>query len=93
MENVEMELIDKEKVLKENIKDIAQLDEAILLIEDQQSALAAEKEMIEGVMQSSQIDKTEKKIDSMECEKKLCHKDGICGSESANGKFKMRVQL
>lgn len=56
MEHVETALIDKEKILKENIKDIAQLDEAILLIEDQQSALFAEKEKIEGgIIKSSQI--------------------------------------
>lgn len=106
MEHVEMELIDKEKVLKEKIKDIAHLDETILLIEDQQSALTAEKEKIEGgITKSSQIDekcvtttnKAEKKIDSSDREAKMyqkfTHKDGISGSESANGKFIMRVQI
>lgn len=42
-----MELIDKEKVLKENIKDIAQMDEALLLIDEQYNNLASERKQIE----------------------------------------------
>lgn len=105
MEHVEMELIDKEKVLKENIKDIAQLDEAILLIEDQQHTLSAEKEKIEGgIMKRLQIDdkcstttnNADMRTDSSECETKIykfTHKDGISGVESTNGKFIMRIQI
>lgn len=106
MEHVEIELIDKEKVLKENIKDIAQLDEAILLIEHQQHAITAEKEKFEGdIMKSLQID--EKCItttnnadigtDSSGCKTKIydkfTHKDDISGRESANGKCTMRIQI
>lgn len=44
---METELIEKEIVLKENIKDIAQLDEVILLIGEQYSDLLAERKKIE----------------------------------------------
>lgn len=51
-----MELIDKEKVLKENIKDIAQLDEAILLIDEQHNGLTAERNQIEENRKTTKID-------------------------------------
>lgn len=96
MEHIEMELIEKENVLKENIKDITQLDEAILLIEDQQSALTAEREKIEEeLMKSAQTNKEDIKIDKSELEtktyQKFIHKEGINGSESANGKFIVEI--
>lgn len=42
-----MDLIDKEKILKENIKDIAQLDEGLLLIDEQYIGLLSERKKIE----------------------------------------------
>lgn len=47
IEHFEIELIDKEKLLKDNIKEIAQLDEAILMIVEQQKLLHLEQTQFE----------------------------------------------
>lgn len=47
MEHFEVELMEKEKVLKANINEIAHIDEAILLIDDQQKQLQLERNTME----------------------------------------------
>lgn len=47
IEHFEVELLEKEKTLKGNINEIAQLDEAILLIEEQQKQVQLERNQIE----------------------------------------------
>lgn len=106
MELVEMELIDKEKVLEEKIKDIAQLDEAIILIDDQKSALTAEKLIIEEyLIKGSKIEKNcisttnkaDVKYDSFAFKRKTYqkfnHANEVSGSEPMNGKLIMRTRL
>lgn len=93
-----MELVEKEDVLKENIKDIAQLDEAILLIDEQYNELLVERKRIEeetkiqdnlitswnGIDISSNADNGNPENGF---HKKLESVDSECNSELPNSKF------
>lgn len=55
VEHLQKDLCDKEKTLKDNIKDIAQLDEGLLLIDEQYNGLLSERKKMEENEQTKQM--------------------------------------
>lgn len=55
VEYLQIDLLDKEKTLNENIRDVAQLDEGLLLIDEQYNSLLTERNQIQESKQTKKI--------------------------------------